>query len=185
MDHIQDFKQAGQKTIEHLKEELQQIRTGRASSTTIEGLQVDAYGGSTKMRLMEMATITNEGSTTLVITPYDHGTLQDIEKAILKSPLNLTPKVQGSRILVVFPQLNEEQRQKFVKLVGQKVEEHRVSIRGQRDDVRKKVKGEFDAKEITEDDRKRIEKEIDNVNQKLMDEIMEIKEKKDQQIMEV
>lgn len=185
MDPIAEFKQASQKTVEHLKEELQTIRTGRASANMIEGMLVDTYGGSTKMRLMEMASIMNEGATTLVITPYDHSTIQDIEKAILKSPLNLTPKVQGSTIRVVFPALNQEQREKFVKLVGQKVEEHRISIRGQRDDAKKKIKAQFDAKELTEDDKRRIEKDLDGENQKIMDVILELKEKKDAQIMEV
>ncbi len=185
MDQVQSFKAAAQKTIDHLKEELQTIRTGRAAPAMIEGLMVDAYGGTTKMKMMELATITNEGVSTLIISPYDQSTIQDIEKSILKSPLGLTPKVEGNRIRVLFPQLNEEQRQKFVKVVGQKVEDHRESIRGHRDEARKSIKTEHDAKTITDDDKFRLEKDIDAANAKFIEEIQQIKDRKEQQIMEV
>lgn len=185
MDTIQEFKNQAQKTIDHLREELQTVRTGRPSAALLEGLQIDAYGGSMKMRLMDIATITNEGPTMLVVTPFDPSTTQDIEKGILKSPLNLTPKVEGSRIRVVFPSLTQEQREKYVKLIGQMVEDHRVTIRGHRDEARKKIKTAHDAKEITEDVKFRMEKDIDTANQKLMDDIQTMKEKKETQVMEV
>jgi ribosome recycling factor len=185
MDFAKDFSNEARKAIDHLKEELQGIRTGRPASNILDTMSVDAYGGSTKMKLMEMATISAEGSNTLAVTPFDPSTLQDIEKSIQKSPLGLTPKVQGNRILVVFPQLNEEQREKYVKLVGQHVEEHRQRIRNERDEVRKKVKAAFDAKTITEDDKFRIEKDIDSANTKLMEEIQQMKDKKEAQIREV
>lgn len=185
MDIIKEYSASLDKTVAHLKEELQTIRTGRPSSTILESMQVDTYGGTMKMKLMEMATITNEGATTLVIQPFDPSTVQDIEKAILKSPLNLTPKVQGQRILVVFPELSMEQREKFVKLVGQHVEEHRIKIRGQRDEIRKDIKALFDTKEITEDDKFRMEKDIDAATTKKMDEMQVLKEKKEQQIREI
>lgn len=182
MNPVQDFSNDAKKVIEHLREELQAIRTGRASSTIIEGMMIDTYGGSTKMKLMEMSSITSEGPTTLVVTPYDASTIQDIEKAFLKSPLGLTPKVQGNRILIVFPDLSQEQREKFVKLVGQTVEEHKVKIRGLRDDIRKKIKANFDAKSITEDDKFRQEKDIDTATQKFNEEMQDMKEKKEEQI---
>ena len=185
MDYVKEFSEAAQKTIEHLKEELQAVRTGRASSTLVEGMMVDAYGGSTKMKLMEMASIAQEGATTLIITPYDASTTQDIEKAILKSPLGLTPRVQGTMIRIQFPELSQEQREKFVKLVGQTVEEHRGRIRHARDEVRKKIKADFDAKTITEDDKFRSEKEIDTKTSSFNDEIQTLKEKKEAQIREV
>lgn len=185
MDYVKEFSESAQKTVEHLKEELQAIRTGRASSTLVEGMMVEAYGGSTKMKLMEMASISQEGATTLIITPYDVSTTQDIEKAILKSPLGLTPRVQGTMIRIQFPELSQEQREKFVKLVGQTVEEHRGRIRHTREEVRKHIKTDFDAKTITEDDKFRSEKEIDTKTASFNEEMQELKEKKEAQIREV
>lgn len=185
MQFAQDFTNEAKKTVEHLKNEMQTIRTGRPSTTILETIQVDAYGGSAKMKLNELATVASEGSTTLAIAPFDPSTIPDIEKAILKSPLNLTPKVQGTKILVVFPALNEEQREKYVKLVGQMVEDHKVSVRSHRDDTRKKIKASHDAKTITDDDKFRFEKEVDTAAQKINDEITSLKEKKEAQIREI
>ena len=185
MQFAQEFTDAAKKTIEHLKGEMQTIRTGRPSSTILETIPVDAYGGTAKMKLNELATVSSEGSNTLAIAPFDPSTVPDIEKAILKSPLNLTPKVQGTRILVVFPALNEEQREKYVKLVGQMVEDHKVSVRSHRDEARKKVKAAHDAKTITDDDKFRFEKDIDAAAGKINDEINSLKDKKDAQIREV
>lgn len=183
MQFAQDFTTEAKKTVEHLKTEMQSIRTGRPSTTILETIQVDAYGA--KMKLNEVATIASEGSNALVISPFDPSTTPDIEKAILKSPLNLTPKPNGGRIMVVFPALNEEQREKYVKLVGQMVEEHKVSVRSHRDDARKKIKAAHDAKTITDDDKFRFEKDIDTAAQKINDEITSLKEKKEAAIREI
>ncbi|MCX7996908.1 MAG: ribosome-recycling factor [Patescibacteria group bacterium] len=185
MTYAADFNREGKKTIEHLREELQGIRTGRPTANVLESITVDAYGGTMKMKMNELASISSEGPTTLGINPFDPSTVQDIEKSILKSPLGLTPKVMGNKILVVFPPLNQEQREKFLKLVGQIVEEHRISIRNHRDEIRKRIKSDFDAKLLTEDAKYRFEKEVDAVNQKLLDEIQGIREKKEAAIMEV
>lgn len=185
MDFVEEFNQLGKKTIEHLRQELQGVRTGRPSASVLESLHVDAYGGTIKMKLNELASIASEGPTTLGISPFDPSTIQDIEKAILRSPLGLTPKIMGNKILVVFPSLNQEQREKFIKLCGQIIEEHRISIRGHRDEIRKKVKAQFDAKILSEDDKFRIEKDIDAANQKLLEEIQTMREKKEAAIMEV
>ncbi len=174
-----------EQTRDHLKEELQAIRTGRASSTLLENLQVSTYGGSTKLRLMELASLSQDGPQMITISPYDASTIQDIEKAILSSPIGISPKVQGATIIVTFPELNQEQREKFVKLVGQTVEEHKVRIRHARDDVRKQIKQLFDAKELTEDDKYRLEKEIDTQTQKSNELFTELRDKKEAQIREV
>ncbi|MFW5703270.1 MAG: ribosome-recycling factor [Patescibacteria group bacterium] len=185
MDFVQSYISTVQKTIDHLKDELQAVRTGRASSTLLENMQIDAYGGSTKMKLMEMASINQEGPTVLTIHPYDTSTVQDIEKSLLKSTLGLSPKVQGTTIMVLFPELSQEQREKFIKHVGQIVEDHKVSIRNARDDIRKKIKSAQDSKTITEDDKFRLEKEIDAKTKSFNEEIDSLKDKKEKQIREV
>jgi ribosome recycling factor len=185
MDTVQEFKSKSQKAVEFLKEELKSIRTGRATPSLVEDLVVDAYGGTTHLRLLELATIVTEGPSALTITPFDPSTLQDIERAILKSPLGMSPITQGTRIILKIPPLSEEQREKFIKLAGSKVEEKKVQVRAARDDSRRSLKDKFEKKEITEDEKFRIEKEIDASSTKFMEEIEVIRDKKELEIREV
>ena len=183
--YLQDFKQQLSLTATALTEDLKTIRTGRANPIIVEQLVVDAYGGSTKLKLMELATITTEVPAALVILPFDPSTVPDIEKAILKSPLGLSPQVQGTRLIIRVPPLSEEQREKYVKLVNQKIEEKRNIVRNHRDDVRKKIKTQFDEKTMTEDEKYRTEKEIDIITQKANSQLLEIKEAKEREIREI
>lgn len=185
MDSINQFKQNAQKTIDSLKEELKTIRTGHANPSLVENIVADTYGGQTKLRLMELATITTDGPSALNIVPYDPGTTQDIERAILKSPLGISPVVQGTRIIIRIPPLSTEQREKFIKVANGIIEEKKGIIRNLRDNVRKTIKTAFEKKEITEDDKFRQEKDIDSITQKYMEEISLLKEKKEQEIREV
>lgn len=185
MTNTDDFTKASQGIILHLKEELKTIRTGRANPAVLEDLIVEAYGGQSKFRMLELATITTGGASQLLVAPYDPITVPDIERAILKSPLGLTPVNQGGRIIIRIPPLSQEQRQKLTKIINQKIEEKKNSIRMLRDEARKKIKHQAEAKEITKDDRFRIEKDIDTATQKLMEEIETIKKNKDKEIMEV
>ena len=185
MDIISTFSQQANKTIQSLKEDLKSIRTGRASPSLVENLVIETYGGQTKLRFFDFATITNDGPSALTILPFDPSVIQDIEKAILKSPLGLTPAVQGSKIIIRIPSLNSEQREKYIKIVGEKVEEKKVTIRNQRDNARKIIKTSFEKKEMGEDEKYRLEKEIDNQTTKFMEEINIIKESKENEIREV
>jgi len=182
---LNDFKENLQQTINYLKDELKTIRTGRSNPAMVEDLVVETYGGSTKLRMKELSTITTEGATALVIAPFDPSTIIDIEKAILKSPLGLSPQTQGSRITIRIPPMSQEQREKFLKLVGQIIEEKRTVVRGHRDNIRKHIRDQFEKKTITEDDKYRIEKEIDEITQKTNEDIALIKESKEQEIKEV
>lgn len=180
-----DFQTNLTNVISRLKEDLKTIRTGRASSGLLENLMVETYGGQTKLRLMELSTIMTAGPSLITISPFDSSTIQDIERAILKSPLGFSPQVQGNKINVIVPSLSAEQREKFSKLIGQNVEEKRVMMRNMRDDARKKIKNMFEKKELTEDQKFRLEKEIDTINQKFMLEVQTIKESKEKEVMEV
>ena len=172
-------------TVTALKEELKSIRTGRANPAMIEDIIIDAYGGSTKLRLKELSTITTDGASALLIAPFDPSTIQDIERGILKSPLGITPQTQGTRITIRIPPMSAEQRDKYVKLVGQMIEDKRSIVRNHRDDVRKKVRDEFDKKILTEDDKYRLEKEIDTLTQKANEDIAAVKAAKDTEIQQV
>lgn len=167
------------------REELMGIRTGKASPALVENIIVSVYDNTTKLSILELATVATAGPSHLTISPFDPATVQDIEKAILSSPLHLTPRVEGKLIHITVPALSEEQRREFMKLISAKIEEGRVKIRGARDDMRKKVKATFETKEITEDDKFRIEKKLDEVSQEYTKKLDELKEKKEKEIMEV
>jgi ribosome recycling factor len=184
-DVVSDFSNLSDKTIQALQEDLKLIRTGRATSALIEDLQVKAYGGETNLKLLELATITTEGPSALVIVPFDTSTLQDIEKAILKSTLSLSPQTQANRIIVKIPPLSQEQREKMIKLIGEKVEEKREVIRNHRDEARKKIKNKLDSKDISEDEKFRLEKEIDTSSQENMNKIQQLKTAKEKDILEL
>lgn len=169
-------------TIEHLKEELKGIRTGRANPSMVENLTVETYGGQTKLRLLELATILNEDSLTLSIMAYDPSTVEDISRAILKSPLGLNPQIQGIKILLRLPPLSQEQRDKMIKLLGQIIEHHKMSIRNHRDEARKIIRTQFEKKEITEDMKFRQEKDIDTQTQKFMETIETMRSKKEEEL---
>lgn len=182
---IDELQQTIEKMIAHLKEDLKSIRTGRASPSLVENLVVETYGGQTKLKLLELAHITTEGPSMIAIVPFDPTIIADVEKSILKSPIGLSPQVQGNRILIKIPALSEEQRQKLTKITSQKIEEKKMMIRNARDDARKKVKAAFEQKEMSEDDKFRKEKEIDTTTQQYMEQVQTIKENKEKEVMEV
>ena len=178
------FRAQSEEHISRVREELKGIRTGRAHTGMIESLAVEVYGG-TKMKLIEVSSITTESNDALLITPFDPSTITDIGKGILASPLGINPQTEGNRIIVRVPPLSEEQRTKYVKLVSQLVEETKNKIRYERDAARKKIKNMEDAKELSEDERYRLEKEIDELTGKFNNELQTIKENKEKEIMEV
>lgn len=179
------FIQQAQDTTAHLKEALQAIRTGRASPSVVENIIVETYGGQTKLKLRELSTIMNEDPTTLSVSPFDPSTIQDIERAIHKSPLGLSPQLQGTKLFIRLPPLSQEQRDKMLKLIGQIIEEHKVSIRNQRDDARKHIRMQFEKKEITEDMKFRAEKDLDTQAQNCIAEIDTIRQHKEKEIQSI
>lgn len=182
---VSEFQQSSEKTILYLKEDLKSIRTGRASPSLVENLIIETYGGQAKLKLYELASLSTEGPTTLVIIPFDPSIIGDIEKSILKSPLGISPQTQGNRILLRLPSMSADQRVKMIKLVGQKIEEKKIAVRGFRDEARKKIKLFFEKKEITEDNKFRLEKEVDNLSQKQMEELDRVKNNKEMEINEI
>ncbi len=185
MNPTSEFSTFVKNAIDHLKEDLKSIRTGHATPALVENIPVTTYGGSTTLRLLEISSITTEGPSTIIIIPFDQSTIGDIEKAFTKTPLGLSPVLQGSRLIVKIPPLSQEQREKFSKLAGQKVEERKNSVRGARDDARRKIKTQFEKKEITEDAKFRIEKEVDTISQESAEQMQTIKDVKEKEIMTV
>ncbi|OGK16360.1 hypothetical protein A2774_02800 [Candidatus Roizmanbacteria bacterium RIFCSPHIGHO2_01_FULL_39_12c] len=182
---INQFKQQSEKALSYLKEDLKTIRTGKANPALLENLQVEAYDGQSKLKLTELATIMTDGPSALSVTPFDSSILPDIEKAILKSAFGISPAIQGNRIIARIPPLSQEQREKFVKLISQKIEERKNTFRGFRDEARKKIKLSLDNKEITEDQKYKIEKEVEIISREIMDKLQTLKQTKEKEIMEI
>ncbi len=178
---VSDFKERAQRAVEALKEDLKTIRTGRATPALVESLVVEAYGG-TQMKLQEVATITTEGPQALLIVPFDISILQDIERAIQKSPMGFSGATQGTRVRISIPPLSQEQREKLLRVVSQKIEEKREAVRSLRDEGRKKVRGMVEKKEMSEDQKFRVERELDTAAQTYNQKIQDIKEAKETEI---
>ncbi len=158
------FKQKIKGVAEHLSRELSQVRTGRATPMLLDAVMVEAYGSM--MPLREVAAIGIEDPRTLRITPYDPSQLKGIEKAIISGNLGLSAAVDEKGVRVSFPELTSERRQDMVKIGKGKLEEARVSLRGERDAIWSDIQTlERDGK-IGEDDKFRAKEEM----QKLVDE---------------
>lgn len=148
-------------TITHFEEELKKVRTGRAHPGMLDGIQVEAYG--TKMPLNQVANVTAPEAQMLLITPFDPSNVQLIAAAIRSDQsLGFNPSDDGRVVRVPVPALTEERRQQLVKQTSEKVEDTRIALRNIRQDALKEAKRLKDAKELSEDDVKRVEKGIDD-----------------------
>jgi ribosome recycling factor len=151
------------KTEEVVQNEFSGVRTGKASPALVENILVEVYGS--QMRIRELAGITTPEPRMLMIQPWDAGTAHPIEKAIQKTNLGLNPSVQGKIIRIVLPELSEERRHEFTKVVRKMAEDGRVAVRHVRRDAIEHLKKETKEGKITEDDLEHGEKEV----QKLTD----------------
>lgn len=163
----------------HFEEELKKVRTGRAHPAMLDSVTVEAYGQ--QMPLNQAANITAPEPQMLLVTPFDPSNLQTIVEAIRKDQtLGFNPSDDGRVIRVPVPPLTEERRRQLVKQTGEKVEEARIALRNIRQDGLKDAKRKKDAKELSEDDLKRVEKEFDklmNEYQVKIDDVFRAKEK--------
>jgi ribosome recycling factor len=166
------------KALEALKNELSRLRTGRASLTILDGIKVDYYGTMTPLN--QMATLAVPESRLITIQPWDASVIKDIEKAILKSDLGLTPSSDGKIVRISIPQLTGERRKELVKVVHKVCEEHKVSVRNYRRDSNDLLKSMKKEGEISEDDAYKAQDEVQKITDeyiKLIDECYQEKEK--------
>lgn len=147
--------------IDHLAQELGAMRTGRAHGALVENISVDAYGSLTPLK--QLASISIPDARTITIVPWDKSILKDIEKAIVGANTGLTPMNDGSVVRVPIPALTEEGRKNLVKIVWQKVEQAKIGIRTIRDKIKEEIIKAEKAKELTEDDRYVLVKELDEI----------------------
>jgi ribosome recycling factor len=172
------------KAVESAKDDFATVRTGRANPQMFQKIMVDYYGTMTP--LAQLASLQNPEARTIVITPYDKGALAAIEKAIRDVPnLGANPTNDGTLVRVSLPELTEDRRKEYVKLVKTKAEDHRVSVRN----IRRKGNDELDALkkdgQAGDDELARAEKELDNLTKTHVDAIDEALKRKEAELLEV
>ncbi len=181
-DVLTEAKDKMGRAVEVAKDDFATVRTGRANPALFQKILVDYYGTPTP--LGQLAGLQNPEARTLVITPYDKAALKDIEKAIVNFPnLGATPTNDGNIVRVTMPELTEDRRKEYVKIVRAKGEDAKVAIRN----VRRKAKDALDAlqKEVGEDDVARAEKELDSITKAHVDQIDAALKVKEAELLEV
>ncbi len=176
-------KEKMQKTINALQNELATIRAGRANPAVLDKILVDYYGSPTPIN--QMAAISIAEARILVIQPWDKSTLPLIEKAIQASDLGINPANDGTVLRITFPQLTEERRKELVKDIHKNGEDSKISIRSIRRDTIEKFKSMKKSSEITEDDLKNCEKEVQNLTDKFVKEVDNVISDKEKEILSI
>lgn len=171
------------KTEQVVVNEFAGVRTGKASPALVENILVEVYGSH--MRVRELAGITTPEPRTLAIQPWDANSLHPIEKAIQKANLGLTPSVQGRAIRIFFPELSQERRQEFVKIVRKMAEDGRVAVRHVRRDAMELLKKHKHDSGTTEDDVEHAEKELQKLTDEYIGKIDQHLAAKEKEIMTV
>lgn len=179
---LSEQRQKMTKTAEALEREFKKIRTGRASTALLEGIKVDCY--ETRMPLEQVATLSAPESRLITIQAWDQSIIGDIEKAILKSELGLTPMNDGNIIRMSIPPLTEERRQELAKLAKRMAEDSRISIRNIRRDANEMLKDLKNEKEISEDEAFKGQEEVQKITDDFIKKIDDITAQKEKEITE-
>lgn len=179
---LAETKDKMERAIEHAREDFGSVRTGRANPALFQKILVEYYGSPTP--LAQLASLNVPEARVLIITPFDKSALKDIEKAIVNSPnLGVTPSNDGNIIRCVMPELTEERRKEYVKIVHAKAEDARVAVRN----IRRKAKSDLEAlkDEVGEDDISRGEKELEQLTKATIERIDEALKNKETELLEV
>ena len=178
---LADAKDRMEKAVEHVQDEFGTVRTGRANPSILHRVTVDYYGSPTP--LQQLASFSVPEPTTLVVSPFDPGALGEIERAIAASGLGLNPANDGTVSRLTFPPLTEERRKELVKVVNHMAEEGKVAIRN----IRRPHKDDLEALkgEMSEDDIRRAEKDLQNLTDTYVSRIDELFEHKQAELLEV
>ncbi|GAC1324243.1 MAG: ribosome recycling factor [Chloroflexota bacterium] len=182
-DVLRDTEQHMEKSIDVLRRELGNIRTGRANPAIIEHLTVEYYGVPTP--LQQLATITAPDARQLLVQPYDRSILGTIDKALRQSDLGFNPTNDGALLRITIPQLTEERRREMVKLVHKRVEESKVSIRNVRRDTNDHLKRRRKDKEMSEDEEKRAQEQLQKLTDRAIRDADSIGQMKEAEMLEV
>jgi ribosome recycling factor len=180
---LKDAEDRMKKALASLDKEFSRLRTGRASTTLLDGIRVDYYGTPTP--LDQMASVSTPDSRTLTIAPWDRKAFNDIEKAILKSDLGLTPVNDGKIIRISIPPLTEDRRKDLAKVAKKYAEEAKVAIRNIRRDANEALKKKKNDKAISEDDQRKGQEDVQKLTDAYIAKADEALARKDKEIMEI
>ncbi len=182
-DIFDDAERRMQKAVEALRQDLTAVRTGRASASLLDRIQIDYYGAPTPIN--QVATVSVLDARMLLIQPWDRKLLTDIEKAIQRSDLGINPNNDGQVIRLNIPPLNEERRREMVKTAHKKLDEHKVAVRNVRRDAHDKLREREKKKELSEDELKRSTEKLQKLTDRFIDEMEKIGKTKELEILEV
>lgn len=178
-EEIKKMTGAMEKALDHFKEEISSLRTGRATPSLLDGISVEYYGQS--MKIDQVASISVLPPSTIVIQPWDKNALEPIQKAIAQSPLGIAPIADKDAIRLTLPALNQERREALVKLLNQKTEEARIAVRREREAAIQRAQKMKEDSAIREDDffrlKERIQKVVDEFNNEKIKSLHDKKEK--------
>jgi ribosome recycling factor len=182
-DIKKDARERMGKSIESLKQSLSKVRTGRAHPSLLDHLTVDYYGS--EVPISQVANISVEDARTLMVTPWEKQMVQVIEKAIIKSDLGLNPATAGTVMRIPMPPLTEESRRNLVKIVRQDGEGAKVAVRNIRRDANSDLKELLKEKEISEDDERKAQDEIQQITNQYVAEVDKVIGEKEAELMEI
>jgi ribosome recycling factor len=182
-DLKKDARERMTKCVQTFQADLNKVRTGRAHPSLIEHLKVDYYGS--EVPLQQVASIAVEEGRTLVISPWEKSVVQAVEKAIFKSDLGLTPMTAGSVIRIPLPPLTEERRREITKVLRHDAENARVAVRNVRRDIMSGIKDRLKKKELSQDDERRAEVEVQKLTDKHIADIEALLTAKEKEVMQV
>lgn len=197
MINFENTKQDMQKAIDHFKAEIASIRTGRAVPALIENIICNAYGGASRLTVKELGMITTSDSQTLMVQPWDPSVIGEIRQGILIANVGLTPVIDNNIIRISVPALTTERRVEYVKLLHQKMEEAKVSLRNVRQDKKKEIESLFEDKNptssrplaglrgarISEDEKFKTEEDLQKITDEFIGKVEELGKRKEEEIM--
>jgi ribosome recycling factor len=169
--------------LDFFRKEIASLRTGRANPAVLDIVQVEAYGVMNPLNAVGNIAVNDARS--IIIAPWDKGVMKNIEKAITEANLGLGVVNEGDKIRLTVPPLTEENRKELVKRLNEKMEKTRIILRGVRDDIKNSIEKSFTDKEISEDDKFRFIKELDEFSAKKNLELKDTRDRKDKDIMEI
>ena len=178
----EDTRESMGKTITSLQNDFKRVRTGRASVSLLDAIRVDYYG--TQTPLNQMATLAAPESRLITIQPWDTSVIKDIEKALLKSDLGLTPSSDGKIIRISIPPLTEERRKELVKQINKMSEEHKIALRNIRRDANDMLKALKKDGDISEDDAFKAQDEVQKITDDHIRRVEEVTKEKEKEILE-
>ncbi|MDV3238629.1 MAG: ribosome recycling factor [Gammaproteobacteria bacterium] len=182
-DIIKDARTRMAKSVETLRQDLTKLRTGRAHTSLLDHITVDYYGSEVPLR--QVANVSVEDARTLTVTPWEKPMVAVIEKAIMKSDLGLNPNTAGTVMRIPLPPLTEERRRDMIRIVRQEAEGAKVAVRNIRRDANNDFKELLKEKEISEDDERRAQEQIQKLTDQFVADIDKITQAKEAELMEI